>query len=327
MFNSCPYCKYPHTIPKTSNYIFVIGALLNLGFVAVEGFFGLTTHSLALLADAGHNASDVLGLLLAWGAQWLSQRQATAKYTYGFRRASILAALANAVILLLVMGGITVEAVERMIHPSLIAVETTIAVATVGIFINGGTAALFAQGNQNDLNVRGVFWHVIADALISLKVVLVGLLITQTHWMWLDPFISLVIAMIIIYNTVKLLKQSLDFALDAVPPSIDLEDIKAFLFHLSGVREVQELHIWPLSTTETALSVRLTIPDGHPGDQFLRETHQELKEKFGIDRATIEIEIQDTPTVYALADSQPCYVRSNRKSQPNPLFSGLANRF
>ncbi|QDZ39768.1 cation transporter [Euhalothece natronophila Z-M001] len=313
MFNSCPYCQSPHTIPKTSNYIFMLGALLNIGFVVVEVFFGLTSHSLALLADAGHNASDVLGLLLAWGAQWLSQRPATEKYTYGFRRASILAALANAVVLLLVMGGITIEAIERLIHPSLIAVETTIAVAAVGIIINGGTAALFARGNQNDLNVRGVFWHVTADALISLKVVLVGLLITQTNWMWLDPFVSLVIALIIIYNTVKLLKQSLDFALDAVPPSIEIEQVKTFLQDISGVTEVNDLHIWPLSTTETALSVRLTLPEGHPGDDFLRETSQKLKEEFAIDRATIQIEIEETPTIYSLANSRTCYVSRNMK--------------
>lgn len=320
MFQSCPYCKYPHTVPKTSHYIFIIGALLNIGFVVVEGVFGVATHSLALLADAAHNAGDVFGLLLAWGAQWLSQRQATPKYTYGFRRASILAALVNAVVLLFVMGGISLEAVERMLHPNLIAVETTIAVAAVGIVINGGTAALFAQGNQNDLNVRGVFWHVSADALISLKVVLVGLLITQTNWMWLDPLISLVIALIISFNTLNLFQQSLEFALDAVPSSINIEEVKAFLFTLSGVSQISDLHIWPLSTTETALSVRLIIPDGHPGDQFLRETQQALQEKFGIDRATIQIEIADSRTVYALANSRPCYTRSNRKSQPTSLI-------
>lgn len=302
----------------------MLGALLNIGFVVVEVFFGLTSHSLALLADAGHNASDVLGLLLAWGAQWLSQRPATEKYTYGFRRASILAALANAVVLLLVMGGITIEAIERLIHPSLIAVETTIAVAAVGIIINGGTAALFARGNQNDLNVRGVFWHVTADALISLKVVLVGLLITQTNWMWLDPFVSLVIALIIIYNTVKLLKQSLDFALDAVPPSIEIEQVKTFLQNISGVTEVNDLRIWPLSTTETALSVRLTLPEGHPGDDFLRETSQKLKEEFAIDRATIQIEIEETPTIYSLANSRTCYVSRKKQSESRQLIKNLS---
>ena len=302
----------------------MLGALLNIGFVIVEVFFGLTSHSLALLADAGHNASDVLGLLLAWGAQWLSQRPATEKYTYGFRRASILAALANAVVLLLVMGGITIEAIERLIHPSLIAVETTIAVAAVGIIINGGTAALFARGNQNDLNVRGVFWHVTADALISLKVVLVGLLITQTNWMWLDPFVSLVIALIIIYNTVKLLKQSLDFALDAVPPSIEIEQVKTFLQNISGVTEVNDLRIWPLSTTETALSVRLTLPEGHPGDDFLRETSQKLKEEFAIDRATIQIEIEETPTIYSLANSRTCYVSRKKQSESRQLIKNLS---
>jgi len=293
MSHSCHHCHCSHTVSGTANRIFVIGVLLNIGFVVAEIFFGLTTHSLALLADAGHNASDVFGLLLAWGAQLLKQRPPTERYTYGFRRSSILAALSNALILLLVMGGIALEAIERLTHPSSVAVETTIAVATVGILVNGGTAFLFARESQDDLNVRGVFWHVTADALISLKVVLVGILIATTHWLWLDAVASLMIVGIVTYSTVQMFRESLNLALDAVPPSIELSEVRSFFMQLPGVIQVWDLHIWAISTTETALTVRLLMPGGHPGDAFLQQLQSELNRVFAIHRATIQIEIGD----------------------------------
>lgn len=293
MSHACPHSHCSQAVPGTSNRIFIIGVLLNIGFVVAEIFFGLTTHSLALLADAGHNVSDVFGLLLAWGAQLLKQRPPTERYTYGFRSSSILAALLNALILLLVMGGIALEAIERLIHPSSVAVETSIAVAIVGILVNGGTAMLFARDSQDDLNIRGIFWHVTTDALISLKVVLVTILIAMTHWFWLDAVASLVIVGIVTYSTVQMLSEALNLALDAVPKSIELSEVRSFLMQFPGVIQVRDLHIWAISTTETALTVRLLMPRGHPGDAFLQQLQSGLNQMFAIDRATIQIEIGD----------------------------------
>lgn len=291
MSYSCHHCHSHSSNLKATNKIFIIGTLVNIAFVVIEIGFGLTTHSLALLADAGHNASDVFGLLLAWGAQLLKQRPPTDRYTYGFRRFSILATLFNAMLLLLVMFGIALEALERLTHPSVFAVETTITVATVGILVNGGTAILFAQESQNDLNLRGVFWHVTTDALISLKVVFMGFLITLTHWLWLDAGTSLVIVGIVTYNTLNLLRESLSLALDAVPQSIELQEVRTFFLKETGVVQVNDLHIWPLSTTETALTVRLLIPNGHPGDHFLHQMTYQLENQFNINRSTIQVEI------------------------------------
>lgn len=226
--------------------------------MVAEVIFGLAAHSVALLADAAHNLGDVLGLLLAWGAVWLGRRHPTRHRTYGYGRSSILASLTNAVVLLIGVGGITVEAVRRLIDgvaPGEVGGKTVMIVAAVGILINGVTALLFARGRKGDLNVRGAFLHMAADAAVSAGVVISGLVILLTGWSWLDPMVSLGIAALILVSTWGLLRDSVNLALDKVPENVDAEKVLAFLAALPGVTEVHDCHIWPLSTTETALTV------------------------------------------------------------------------
>ena len=276
------------------NRAFAIGTVLNLGFVIVEALFGFLTGSLALLADAGHNLSDVLGLLLAWGANFLAQRPPSQRYTYGLRRSSILAALINSIILLVAMGGIAWEAIKRFTNPTSIAGTTIIWVAIIGVAINTATALLFVSGRKEDLNIKGAFLHMAADALVSVGVVLAGVAILTTGWLWFDPAISLIIVVVVVAGTWQLLKDSLNLSLDAVPNHIELAAVKTFLAELPGVARVHDLHIWAMSTTETALTVHLVMPDGHPGDRFLAHVCQELHHHFGIEHSTIQIEIDDS---------------------------------
>ncbi|MBD2432801.1 MULTISPECIES: cation diffusion facilitator family transporter [Fischerella] len=279
-----------HHHQPTYNRAFVIGIILNMGFVIVEAVFGFLTNSLALTADAGHNLSDVLGLILAWGASWLVRRRPTKRYTYGLRRSSILAALVNACLLLVAMGAIAIEAIERLGSPKPIAGGTIITVALVGIVINGITAGMFISGKDKDLNIKAAFLHMVADALVSFGVVLAGVAIMVTNWLWFDPVISLIIVVVILVGTWRLLSQSLDLVLDAVPQGIDLAAVRTYLAELSGVVAVHDLHIWAMSTTESALTAHLVMLTGNPGDAFLCRVAMDLHDKFGIEHTTIQIE-------------------------------------
>lgn len=284
---------HPHEhshLPKTYNRAFLIGTSLNVGFVLVEAWFGAITHSLALIADAGHNLTDVLGLLLAWGASYLVQRPPNQKYTYGLRRSSILAALLNAMLLLLTMGGITWEAIRRLQDPTPISGSTVILVAGVGVVINTITALLFMSGRGQDLNIRGAFLHMTADALVSVGVVLAGVTILLTGWLWFDSVISLVIVVTIVAGTWNLFKDALALILDGVPKQIEPIAVRIFLQELQGVTQVHDLHIWAMSTTETALTAHLVIPERYLGDRFLTNTSEALHHHFGIDHATLQIE-------------------------------------
>ncbi|WP_293914450.1 cation diffusion facilitator family transporter [Deinococcus sp.] len=275
--------------PTDFGRAFVIGIGLNTIFVIFELVYGTLAKSLALVADAGHNASDVLGLLLAWGAYLVARRRPSLKHTYGLRRSSILASLTNAVLLLVALGAIIWEAVHRFSQPAPVAGGTVIWVATLGIAINGVTAYLFASGRKGDLNLRGAYQHMFADALVSAGVVVAGIVILLTGWNWLDPVVSLVLAAVILYGTWGLLHESLDLALDAVPESVDLNEVKAFLSAQPGVSGVHDLHVWGMSTTETALTVHLVMPRGLP-DEGLQHLRHELHEQFGVEHATVQVE-------------------------------------
>ncbi|MFN8473704.1 MAG: cation diffusion facilitator family transporter [Anaerolineae bacterium] len=272
---------------------FAIGVALNLGFVIVEVWYGVVSQSLALVADAGHNLSDVLALLLAWGASILVRRIPTTKHTYGMRSTSILAALVNAVLLLLAMAVVAWEAIQRLMNPAPVEGQTIIWVATLGIIINTATALMFMSGRHRDLNIRGAFMHMAADAGVSLGVVLAGIAIVYTGWEWLDPVVSLVIAGVVVVGTWGLLKDSVNMALDAVPEGIEPGDVRAYLEGLPGVCEVHDLHIWPMSTTETALTAHLVIPNYGPSDALLNEVAHQLHDRFGIEHTTIQIEVGD----------------------------------
>ncbi len=274
--------------------MFLIGTVLNVGFVIVEATFGILTDSLALLADAGHNLSDVMGLLLAWGASVLAQHPPTKRYTYGFRRSSILGALLNSLVLLLVMGGIAWESIRRFHHTGDAAGKTIIIVALVGVVINSATAMLFMSGRKTDLNIRGAFLHMAADALVSVGVALAGVAIALTGLQWFDPVVSLIIVGVVVWGTWNLLRDALNLALDAVPNHIEPAAVRLFLSELPGVATVHDLHIWAMSTTETALTAHLITPDGHPGDDFLVETSQLLRDRFQISHTTLQIELDDS---------------------------------
>lgn len=281
---------HDHHHQPTYNRAFMIGIILNMGFVIVEGIFGFLTNSLALSADAGHNLSDVLGLVLAWGASWLARRRPTKRYTYGLRRSSILAAFLNACLLLVAMGAIAIEAIQRLSNPMPVTGSTIITVALIGIVINGITAAMFMSGKEQDLNIKAAFLHMVADALVSLGVVLAGIAIVTTNWLWFDPVISLIIVVVILVGTWKLLSQSLDLVLDAVPQGIDLLAVRTYLAELPGVVAVHDLHIWAMSTTESALTAHLVMLTGNPGDAFLSRIRMDLHDKFAIEHTTIQIE-------------------------------------
>lgn len=283
--------------PANYGRAFLLGVILNLGFVIVETIFGLLSNSLALVADAGHNLSDVLALLLAWGASILVRRRPTRRYTYGLRRSSILAALANAVLLLVAVGAIAWESIQRLGKPGHIDGETVIWVAAVGIVINGATAFMFMSGRKEDLNIKGAFLHMVADALVSLGVVIAGAVILFTGWEWLDPVISLIIVAIILISTWELLRDSINLALDAVPAGIDIAGITNYLLSLPDVSEVHDLHIWGMSTTETALTAHLVIPNGVDTDALIARATEELHDRFKIEHTTLQIEHSDLANI------------------------------
>ena len=265
--------------------------MLNIGFVVIEVFYGLLSHSVALLADAGHNLGDVLGLLVAWTASVLAKRAPSHRFTYGLRGSSILAALFNAIFLLLVVGAISLEAIQRLGTPAPISGQTMIVVALVGIVVNGVTAWLFASGRKNDLNVRGIFLHMLSDALVSVGVVVAGVMILITGWQWLDPVTSIVINGIIVLGTWGLLRDSVGMSMAAVPAQINPAQVRAFLEGQAEVMGLHDLHIWPMSTTESALTCHLVMPKGHPGDRFLHGLSEELLARFHIHHTTVQIEV------------------------------------
>ena len=286
--------------PASFGRAFAIGIGLNAAFVVAEIVFGLIGNSVALLADAGHNLSDVLGLVVAWGASVLARRAPSHRFTYGFGSSSILAALFNAVFLLVVVGGLSWEAVSRIWRPEPVAGVTVMVVAAVGIAINGFCAFLFASGRRGDLNIRGAFTHMLADAVVSAGVVVAGAVILLTGWLWLDPVVSLVVNALIIYGTWALLRDSTTMALGAVPPGIDTARVRRFLMERPGVASVHDLHIWPISTTDTALTAHMLMPAGHPGDAALMGICAALKAEYGIGHVTLQIETDET-TACALA--------------------------
>lgn len=278
--------------PADFGRAFAIGVALNMAFVVIEAAYGFLSNSTALLADAGHNLSDVLGLLVAWIAAVLSKRPPTPRLTYGLRNTSIFAALLNAILLLIASGAILLEAIQRLIHPEPIASTTVIVVAAIGIFINGFTAWLFSSG-KDDINIRGAYLHMMADAALSFGVVLTGIGIIMTGWLWLDPAFSLLIVAVIVWGTWGLLRESTAMSLAAVPSVIDPASVRAYLCSLPGVSSIHDLHIWPMSTTETALTAHLVTPGGNPGDQFLVDTCHQLNHRFRIGHATLQIETSD----------------------------------
>jgi cobalt-zinc-cadmium efflux system protein len=290
--------------PKTYDRAFLIGIALNTGFVIAETIYGFLANSLALLADAGHNLSDVLGLLLAWAAASLARRRPSARFTWGMKRSPILASLANAMLLLAASGAIVYEAVQRLSAPAPVAEMTVIWVALIGIVVNGATALGFVSGRKSDINVRGAFLHMVADAVVSLGVVLSGLAVLATGWLWIDPAVSIVVALVIVAGTWSLLKEAVSLSLDAVPASVDRAAIEAYLAALPGVTEVHDLHIWPMGTTEIALTAHLVRPGAGLDDGLLAQACRDLAERFGIGHATLQIEAGDPAHPCTLAPSE-----------------------
>jgi cobalt-zinc-cadmium efflux system protein len=275
--------------PTDFGFAFAVGAALNTAFVAAELGFGYLANSLALISDALHNLSDVMALLLAWGAAWLARKRPTQTHTYGYRRASILVALFNAGLLLVAVGGIVVEAIERLRSPAPVAGWTVLLVAALGILVNGGTALLFMRGRHADLNIRGAYLHMAADAAVSFGVVVAAVVIMLTGWLWVDPAVSLGVAAVVLVSGWGLARDSVNLALDGVPKDIELASVQNYLAGLDGVMEVHDLHIWAMSTNETALTAHLVRPNGHD-DAFLHQVCEELSHRFRIHHATLQIE-------------------------------------
>lgn len=279
--------------PKDFGFAFAIATLLNFALVVAQVIYGLSANSIALLADAGHNFGDALGLLLAWGAHVLARRIPTERYTYGFRSASILSALVNAVMLLVATGAIAWEAIRRFSDPGEVAGLTVMAVAGIGIVVNAASAWLLMAGSKGDLNVRGAFLHLVADAGVSVGVVAAGALILVFGWTWIDPVASLVISAVIVWGSWGLLWESIQLSMDAVPSAIEPSDVREYLEKLPGVASIHDLHIWAMSTTENALTCHLVIPKGHPGDAFITHISHDLDHKFAIKHPTFQIELGD----------------------------------
>jgi cobalt-zinc-cadmium efflux system protein len=276
--------------PADFGNAFLIGIVLNTAFVVIEATYGWLSGSMALIADAGHNLSDVLALMLAWAASVAARRPATGRFTYGYKSSTILAALANAALLLIAVGAILYETITRMAEPAPVEGMTMVVIAGIGILINTGTALLFLRGRADDLNIRGAFLHMAADALVSLGVVIAGLAILWSGALWIDPAVSLVIVLVIAWGTWGLLKDSVKMSLQAVPSGISESAVRGYLAGLPGVEAVHDLHIWPMSTTETALTAHLVMPGGHPGDAFLSEIAGELEHHHRIGHTTVQVE-------------------------------------
>lgn len=294
-----------HSTPNHQGRTFIFTILLNLVFVVIESAYGFIANSTALMADAGHNASDVLCLLLALGAVMLARKQPSQRYTYGLRSTSILAALANATLLLVACGAIALEASQRFSQPPAIASLTVSIVAAIGIVVNGLSAWLLSRGSKEDLNVRGAYLHMLADTAVSLAVVITGLAMFHFGWYWLDPAISLAIVAVIVIGTWGLLRDALRLVLSAVPGQINAPAIDMYLRQLVGVTDIHDLHIWGLSTTETALTVHLVMPGGYPGDAFMDDVAQTLQERYSVHHSTLQIEQGTTDHACSLVATEP----------------------
>lgn len=281
-----------HHAPASFDRAFAIGIALNRAFVGIEAFYGWRINSLALLADAGHNLSDVAGLVLAWGGALAGKLRPNPRHTYGWKKGSILAAFANALLLLMAMGALVWEAIGRLLAPDPVVGHeglTIMAVAGVGIVVNSVTAWLFMRGRESDLNVRGAFLHMTADALVSAGVVLAGALTLWMGWAWLDPVVSLLIAVVILWGTWSLFQQSLHLLFDGVPDGVDPQAVHASLLALPGIEHVHDLHIWAMDTSEVALTAHLVMPEGHAGDAFLQAATEMLHERFEITHTTLQV--------------------------------------
>lgn len=289
--------------PPDFGRAFAIGITLNLVYVAIETAAGLAYDSMALLADAGHNLSDVAGLLIAWGGFKLATRAPTARYTWGLQRSPILAALANALILVAACGGIAFESVHRLMTPLPVSGNMVMLVAGIGIIINVATALLFLRGRKGDVNIRGAYLHMMADAGVSAGVVAGGLLIRLTGWTWVDPVLGLAVAVLVLRATWGLLTESLALALDAVPPGIEPDAVKNWLAGLDGVAAVHDLHIWPQGTTGAILTAHLVMPAGHPGDETLANIAHALHHRYNIGHATLQVERGDEHCRQALPEA------------------------
>jgi cobalt-zinc-cadmium efflux system protein len=283
-----------HHAPADFGTAFAVGVALNSAYIAAEAFYGIAAHSMALLADAGHNLSDVAGLLAAWLATWLSKREPTEQYTYGLRRSSILAALLNAIVLLIVTGGITWEAVRRLFEPEPAGGLVIVIVSLAGVLVNGITALMFMSGRKGDLNIRGAFMHMAADASLSLGVAVAGGIIILTGWLWVDPAVSLILSAVIIVGTWSLLRDSMSLAMDGVPRSVDHVAVGGYLRALPGVTEVHDLHIWAMSTTETAMTAHLVRADIDRDNELLRQITLDSRKRFGIGHITVQLETAET---------------------------------
>jgi cobalt-zinc-cadmium efflux system protein len=290
--------------PKNFGKAFAVGVALNSAYVIAEVVYGLQAHSLALVADAGHNLGDVFGLLLAWGAAIAVSAKPSETRTYGLRKGTILAALVNAVVLLGTTGAIAYEAIRRFAEPQHVHGNVVIWVALAGVIVNGGTALMFMAGRHDDLNIRGAFMHMAADAALVLGVAVSGWIIMATGWITLDPIVSLLICFAVVWGTSSLLRDSANMALDAVPPGIKLDEVRTFLGQVEGVQDVHDLHVWAMSTTETALTAHLVMPIGNPDDAFLSRLCAELHDRFEIEHPTIQIERGDPKHPCSLAPDQ-----------------------
>ncbi|WP_369600062.1 cation diffusion facilitator family transporter [Hahella sp. SMD15-11] len=298
-----------HHAPKRFDRAFALGVALNTGFVVVEAAWGVWAGSLALIADAGHNLSDVLSLLLAWGAATLARRSGSQRRTYGLRKTTVLAAVISALMLLVALGAMTWEALERLANPAEVASMPMILVALVGVVINTATALLFLRGQETDLNVRGAYLHMAADAAVSLGVVIAGILIMQTGWFWVDPLITLIIVLVILVGTWQLLTESLDALLDATPRHIDLDAVQEALLAHPQVTGLHDLHVWPLSTSETALTAHLQVRQWPSDNRLIQDLNGMLNQRFGIRHATLQIETAD--------DGPACHLDQPNCSAPS----------
>jgi len=269
---------------------FAIGIALNLGFVAVETVYGFLANSMSLLADAGHNLSDVLGLVVAWAGAIMARRAPSPRFTYGLKKAPILAALANSLFLLIAVGAIGAEAIRRLFHPAATQGETVMVVAAIGIAVNAATAFLFARGREHDINIRGAYLHMVADAAVSAAVVFAGLVILWTGQRWVDPVMSLAVAVVILWSSIGLLKESVWMSLAAVPSSIDVDQVEIALAELDGVEAIHDLHVWPLSTTETALTAHIVTRLAGEPDALLEAARAILHDRFHIEHCTLQVE-------------------------------------
>lgn len=308
----------PSPGPQTKNRAFLAGILLNAGFLLAEVFFGLRSHSLSLVADGAHNFGDVLSLGLSWLALWMAGLQATARRTYGFRRAGILAALVNGVLLLAATGGIMWEALRRLWHPEPAQGMTMILVAAIGTGVNLGSALFFLRGRHGDMNVRAAFLHLLADAGVSLGVVAAGVGILFTGWTWLDPLISVVVGAVVLAGAWPLFRSALDLTLDAVPAHVDPDAVRAFLLASPGVRDLHHLHVWALSTTSTAMSVHLVVEPQTDIFRMVPHLAHEIEHTFRIDHATLQVEVPEHQDFCPLQPHGPDRVMFNRRPGGSP---------